>query len=66
MKIEEKIVTMLEFRTKAEDVYIDDAMLAAFPLAEWNETRNRSTFKSESLCILLLAPCSRHLPATHR
>ena len=54
MKIEEKIVTMLEFRTKDENVYINDAMLAVFPLAEWNETRNRSTFESESLCNLLL------------
>ena len=32
--IEEKIVTMLEFRTKDENVYIDHAMLAVFPLAE--------------------------------
>ena len=31
--IEEKIVTVLEFRTKADDVNIDDAMLAVFPLA---------------------------------
>lgn len=52
--IEEKIVTVLEFRTKADDVYIDDAMLAVFPQAEWNEVQNRSTFKSESLCRLLL------------
>lgn len=54
MKIEEKIVTMLEFRTKVDSVYIDDAMRAVFPLAEWNETRNCSTFKSNSLC----PPCS--------
>ena len=53
--IEEKIVTMLEFHTKADDVYIDDAMLAVFPQAEWNEVRNRSTFQSKSLCTLLLA-----------
>ena len=53
--IEEKIVTALEFRTKDENVYIDDAMLAVFPQAEWNEVQNRSTFKSESLCNLLLA-----------
>lgn len=66
MKIEEKIVTMLEFRTKADDVYIDDAMLAAFPLAEWNETRNRSTFKSESLCILLLASYFANADAVKR
>lgn len=52
--IEEKIVTVLEFRTKADDVYIDDAMLAVFPQAEWNEVQNRSTFKSESLCNLIL------------
>ena len=52
---EEKIVTMLEFRTKDENVYIDDAMLAVFPLAEWNEVQNRSTFKSDSLCNLILA-----------
>ena len=52
--IEEKIVTMLEFRTKDENVYIDDAMLAVFPQAEWNEVQNRSTFKSESLCNLIL------------
>lgn len=54
MKIEEKIVTVLEFRTKDENVHIDDAMLAVFPLAEWNATRNCSTFKSDSLCHLLL------------
>lgn len=54
MKIEEKIVTVLEFKTKDENVHIDDAMLAVFPLAEWNETSNRSTFKSDSLCHLLL------------
>ena len=52
--IEEKIVTVLEFRTKDENVYIDDAMLAVFPLAQWNEVRNRSTFQSESLCNLIL------------
>lgn len=52
--IEEKIVTVLEFRTKDENVYIDDAMLAVFPQAEWNEVQNRSTFKSESLCNLIL------------
>lgn len=55
MKIDEKIVTVLEFRTKDENVQIDDAMHAAFPLAEWNATRNYSTFKSDSLCHLLLA-----------
>lgn len=54
MKIEEKIITMLEFRTKDENVYIDDAMHAVFPLAEWNEVQNRSTFKSDSLCNLIL------------
>lgn len=53
--IEEKIVTVLEFRTKDENVYIDDAMHAVFPLAQWNEVRNRSTFQSKSLCDLLLA-----------
>lgn len=51
--IDEKIVTVLEFRTKDENVQIDDAMLAVFPQAEWNETRNCSTFKSDSLCSLL-------------
>lgn len=55
MNIEEKIVTVLEFKTKDENVHIDDAMLAVFPLAEWNETCDCSTFKSESLCHLLLA-----------
>ena len=54
MMIDEKIVTVLEFRTKDESIYIDDAMLAAFPQAEWNEVRNRSTFKSDSLCNLIL------------
>lgn len=54
MNIEEKIVTVLEFKTKDENVHIDDAMLAAFPQAEWNEVRNRSTFKSDSLCNLIL------------
>lgn len=52
--IDEKIVTVLEFRTKDEQVHIDDAMLAAFPQAEWNEVRSRSTFKSDSLCNLIL------------
>lgn len=52
--IDEKIVTVLEFKTKDEQVYIDDAMLAVFPQAEWNEVRNRSTFKSDSLCSLIL------------
>lgn len=52
--IDEKIVTALEFRTKDESIYIDDAMLAAFPQAEWNEVRNRSTFKSNSLCSMIL------------
>ena len=52
--IDEKIVTVLEFRTKDDNVQIDDAMLAVFPQAEWNEVQNRSTFKSESLCRLLL------------
>lgn len=52
--IEEKIVTVLEFKTKDENVHIDDAMLAVFPLAEWNEVSNRSTFKSDSLCNLIL------------
>ena len=52
--IDEKIVTVLEFRTKDENVQIDDAMLAVFPQAEWNEVQNRSTFKSESLCNLIL------------
>lgn len=52
--IEEKIVTVLEFKTKDENVHIDDAMLAIFPLAEWNEVSNRSTFKSDSLCSLIL------------
>jgi hypothetical protein len=54
MMIEEKIVTVLEFRTKADDVYIDDAMLAVFPQAEWDEVQNSSTFKSDSLCNLIL------------
>lgn len=54
MKIDEKIVTVLEFRTNADDVYIDDAMLAVFPQAEWNEVRNHSTFKSNSLCNMIL------------
>ncbi|MBR2169944.1 MAG: hypothetical protein IKC30_01620 [Rikenellaceae bacterium] len=54
MNIEEKIVTVLEFKTKDEIVHIDDAMLAVFPLAEWNETCDCSTFKSESLCNLIL------------
>ena len=54
MMINEKIVTVLAFNTKDAQVYIDDAMLAVFPLAEWNEVRNRSTFESDSLCSLLL------------
>ena len=53
--IDEKIVTVLELRTKDESIYIDDAMLAAFPQAEWNEEGRCSTFKSDSLCNLILA-----------
>jgi hypothetical protein len=41
--------TTLIFKTKDASVYIDNAMLAAFPQAEWNEVQSRSTFKSESL-----------------
>lgn len=33
---------------------ISDAMLAVFPFAEWDELQNRSTFKSDSLCNLIL------------
>lgn len=33
--------TTLIFKTKDASVYIDDAMLAAFPQAEWNEVQNR-------------------------
>lgn len=54
MNTDELFGTILEFRTKEESVHIDDAMLAVFPLAEWNEVQNRSTFKSESLCNLIL------------
>lgn len=66
MKIDEKIVTVLEFRTKDENVQIDDAMHAAFPLAEWNATRNCSTFKSDSLCHLLLASYFANADAVKR
>lgn len=52
--VEDPFVTILEFRTKDESVCIDEAMLAVFPLAAWNEVSNRSTFKSGSLCSLLL------------
>ena len=52
--IEQKIVTMLEFKTKDEKVNIDDAMLAVFPQAEWNQASDCSTFKSNSLCNLIL------------
>lgn len=61
MKMRDKIksvadpfVTILEFRTKDESVCIDEAMLAVFPLAAWNEVSNRSTFESKGLCHLLL------------
>lgn len=43
------VCTKLIFKTKYASVYIDKAMLATFPKAEWNEVRSRSTFKSESL-----------------
>ena len=33
---------------------ISDTMPAVFPFAEWNEVQNRSTFKSDSLCNLIL------------
>lgn len=52
--VEDPFVTILEFRTKDESVCIDEAMLAVFPLAAWNEVSNRSTFESKGLCHLLL------------
>ena len=73
MKMRDKIksvadpfVTILEFRTKDESVCIDEAMHAVFPLAEWNEVRNRSTFQSDSLCILLLAAYFENADAVKR
>ena len=54
MNTNELFGTILEFRTKEENVHIDDAMLAVFPLAEWNEVGNSSTFESNSLCRLIL------------
>lgn len=44
-----RFTTILTFKTISSHIYIDDAMLAVFPLAEWNETRNRSTFMSDTL-----------------
>jgi hypothetical protein len=52
--VEDPFVTILEFRTKDESVCIDEAMLAIFPFAAWNEVSNRSTFESKGLCHLLL------------
>lgn len=52
--IEDPFVTVLEFRTKEKNLYIDEAMLAVFPLAAWNEVPERSTFESKGLCHLLL------------
>ena len=52
--VEDPFVTILEFRTKDESVCIDEAMLAIFPFAAWNEVSNRSTFESKVLCHLLL------------
>ena len=52
--VEDPFVTILEFRSKDESVCIDEAMLAVFPLAAWNEVSEKSTFKSDSLCNLLL------------
>lgn len=54
MKSENPYLTVLEFRSKDASVTIDEAMLALFPLAEWNEVSDRSTFESKSLCNLLL------------
>lgn len=54
MNTDELFGTILEFRTKEENVHIDDAMLAVFPLAEWNEVGNSSSFESNSLCRLIL------------
>lgn len=54
MNTNELFGTILEFRTKEENVHIDDAMLAVFPQAEWNEVGNSSTFESNSLCRLIL------------
>ena len=54
MNTNELFGTILEFRTKEENVHIDDAMLSVFPLAEWNEVGNCSTFESNSLCRLIL------------
>lgn len=47
--------TDLMFETTDAANYIDDAMLEAFPGTKWLETRNRSTFKSDSLCSAILS-----------
>ena len=47
--------TDLMFETTDAANYIDDAMLEAFPDTKWLETRNRSTFKSDSLCSAILS-----------
>lgn len=41
--------TRLAFKTTDENSNIQEAMLAAFPEAEWNESREASCFKSFSL-----------------
>lgn len=53
-KNEDPFVTVLEFRTKNENVRIDDAMLAVFAFAAWNEEPGRPNFESKGLCHLLL------------
>lgn len=51
----ENFTTDLMFETIDATNYIDDAMLEAFPNTRWLETRNRSTFKSDSLCNAILS-----------
>ena len=44
-----KFVTTLTFKTTSEHIYIDDALLATFPNAQWSETNKRPAFRSDSL-----------------
>ena len=46
--------TRIAFKTTKGNKNIKDAIISMFPQAEWNETRQASSFKSLSLCSYLL------------
>lgn len=55
MKNQPNYVTTLVFKSKEKDMRIDEAMLALFPFAEWNEIPTSAIFESPSLSRLLIS-----------